>query len=145
MFWKYAANMQSNFIEVTLRQGCSPVNFLHVFRTPFLKNTFVGMLLFVSCQFIGLPTEWHSSFMTLNDNNSLLAKLVWLLDVSRSAYDSIFFISNRSVTLRTSFFPISININHSCHWPLILSAIISQKYYITDYKILFLFFIIAWL
>ena len=30
--------LQSNFIEITLRHGCSPVNLLHVFRTPFLKN-----------------------------------------------------------------------------------------------------------
>ena len=30
---------QSNFIEITLRHGCSPVNFLHIFRTPFSKNT----------------------------------------------------------------------------------------------------------
>ena len=27
-------NMQSNFIEITLRHGCSPVN-LHIFRIPF--------------------------------------------------------------------------------------------------------------
>ena len=29
----------SNFIEITVRYGCSPVNFLHIFRTHFLKNT----------------------------------------------------------------------------------------------------------
>ena len=28
-----------NFIEIALRHGCSPVNLLHIFRTPFLKNT----------------------------------------------------------------------------------------------------------
>ena len=31
--------MQSNFIEITLRHGCSPVILLHISRTPFLKNT----------------------------------------------------------------------------------------------------------
>ena len=31
--------LQSNFIEITLRHGCSPVNLLHIFRTPFLKNS----------------------------------------------------------------------------------------------------------
>ena len=31
--------LQSNFIEITLRHGFSPVNLLHVFRTPFHKNT----------------------------------------------------------------------------------------------------------
>ena len=28
----------NNFIEITLRHGCSPVNLLHVFRIPFLKG-----------------------------------------------------------------------------------------------------------
>ena len=29
----------SNFFEITLRHGCFPVNLLHIFRTPLLKNT----------------------------------------------------------------------------------------------------------
>ena len=33
-----------NFIETTLRHGCSPVNLLHIFRTPFLNKT-SGLLL----------------------------------------------------------------------------------------------------
>ena len=37
--------MQSNFIEITLRHGCSPVNLLHVFRAPFSKNTSGWLLL----------------------------------------------------------------------------------------------------
>ena len=28
--------LQSNFIEITLRRGCSPVNLLHIFKIPFL-------------------------------------------------------------------------------------------------------------
>ena len=47
LFWKYAANLkenahvkvQSNFIEIALRHGCSPVNLLHIFGTPFPRNT----------------------------------------------------------------------------------------------------------
>ena len=37
--------LQSNFIEIALRHGCSPVNLLHIFRTPFPKNTSEGLLL----------------------------------------------------------------------------------------------------
>ena len=37
--------MQSNFIEITLRYGCSSVNLLHFFRIPFRKNTPGGLLL----------------------------------------------------------------------------------------------------
>ena len=34
-----------NFIEIALRHGCSRVNLLHIFRTPFPTNTFEGLLL----------------------------------------------------------------------------------------------------
>ena len=38
-------NSETNFIEITLRHGCSPVNLLHIFRTPFPKNTSGWLLL----------------------------------------------------------------------------------------------------
>ena len=31
-------NLQSNFIEITIWHGCSPVILLHIFRTPFLEH-----------------------------------------------------------------------------------------------------------
>ena len=34
-----------NFIEITIRHGCSPVNLLLIFRTPFTKNTSGWLLL----------------------------------------------------------------------------------------------------
>ena len=34
--------MLCNFIEIALRHGCSPVNLLHIFRTPFLGTPLVG-------------------------------------------------------------------------------------------------------
>ena len=37
--------LQSNFIEIALRDGCSPVNLLHIFRTPFSRNTSAWLLL----------------------------------------------------------------------------------------------------
>ena len=36
--------LRSNFIEITLRHGCSPLNLHHIFRTPFPKNTFGPLL-----------------------------------------------------------------------------------------------------
>ena len=35
----------SNFIEIALRHGCSPVNLLDIFRTLFPKNISGGLLL----------------------------------------------------------------------------------------------------
>ena len=43
-----STKLLSNFIEITLRLGCSPVNLLHIFRTPFLKNTSGWLLLVFS-------------------------------------------------------------------------------------------------
>ena len=40
-------NHTSAKCEITLRHGCCPVNLLHIFRTPFLKNTFAGLLLYL--------------------------------------------------------------------------------------------------
>ena len=41
-----------SFIEITLRHGCSPIKLLHIFRTPFSKNTSGRLLLCIR----------HSSF-----------------------------------------------------------------------------------
>ena len=40
-----SSKLLCNFLEITLRQECSPVNLLHIFRTPFPKNTSDGLLL----------------------------------------------------------------------------------------------------
>ena len=38
------------FIEITRQHGCSRVNLLHIFRTPFPKNTSGGLLLEFECR-----------------------------------------------------------------------------------------------
>ena len=37
--------LQSNFTEIALWHGCSPVNCLHIFKTPFCKKTSGWLLL----------------------------------------------------------------------------------------------------
>ena len=37
--------ISSNLIDIAFRHRCSPVNLLHIFRTPFLKNTSGRLLL----------------------------------------------------------------------------------------------------
>ena len=41
-FW---GALQRNFIKITLRHGCSPINLLHIFRTLFPRNTSARLLL----------------------------------------------------------------------------------------------------
>ena len=38
-------DVQNNFIEIALRNGCSPVNLPHISRTPFTKNASGRLLL----------------------------------------------------------------------------------------------------
>ena len=40
-----------NFIEIALRHECSPVNLLHIFRTPFPKSTSGHILLTVASKY----------------------------------------------------------------------------------------------
>ena len=54
-----------NFIEVTFRHGCSPVNLPHIFRTPFTKNTSGQLLL---CSVI----NEHFVLQDLNKGNFML-------------------------------------------------------------------------
>ena len=48
----FSINLQSNFIEITFRHACSPVNFLHIFTTIFTKCTSRWLLLNISSFFI---------------------------------------------------------------------------------------------
>ena len=45
------SKLQSNFIEIALRHGCSPVNLMHIFRTLFYKNSYEEM-------FLGIPISF---------------------------------------------------------------------------------------
>ena len=51
---------QSNFIEITLRHRCSPVNLMHIFRTLFHKNTYGWLLLYFS-RILIIQSAWYSA------------------------------------------------------------------------------------
>ena len=53
--------LQSNFIEITLRRGRSPVNLLHIFRIYFLKNTSWWLLL------EDFQVYWNTTHVTGNE------------------------------------------------------------------------------
>ena len=83
--------LQSNFIEIRLRHGCSPINLLHIFRKTFPKNTSRWLLLMLStlsainrlprCSFLaGLHPQRGHWFHT---GGTVLLVQVILLDTQR--------------------------------------------------------------
>ena len=56
-----------DFIEITLRLRCSPVTLLHIFRTPFPKNTSRRLVLKVVN--FKIPTSKDLPFQSNNTNN----------------------------------------------------------------------------
>ena len=52
-----------NFFEITLQHGCSPVNLLHIFRTPFLlEHAWTTASIHLYC-------EYRDTFRTLRNIN----------------------------------------------------------------------------
>ena len=64
-------NLQYNFIEITLRHGCFPVNLLHIFRTVFLKNTSGCLLLLFLHLFLTLHSYVHSHLCKGRSKNNI--------------------------------------------------------------------------
>ena len=95
--------LQSNFIEIALRRGCSPVDLLHIFRTRFYKNTYGGMLLkseskrkklYWAVEFVAPIVLWNCS--GIKKNSLLMCKnLITKTDM----YIFHLFISNPLFTL----------------------------------------------
>ena len=71
------------FIEITIRHGCSPVNLLHIFRTPFPENTSGVMQLYwnhtsawvFSCKFAAYfqnTFSWEHLWVTASQSGTLV-------------------------------------------------------------------------
>ena len=60
-----------NFIEITLWHGCSPVNLLHIFRTPFLKSTSGWLLLNIPTRIIKGNSDMFRDFIFSNLNGCI--------------------------------------------------------------------------
>ena len=50
--------LKCNFIEITLRHGCSSVNLLAIFRTPFSRNTSEWLLVIATISLFLVHLEW---------------------------------------------------------------------------------------
>ena len=90
-----------NFIEITLRHGCSPVNVLHIFKTSFSKNTSGGLLLqfllwlevlcltlrrmFSACKTQKFDTHWKSVDWFLHTGTTAIITLKRRFDILQQA------------------------------------------------------------
>ena len=66
--------LKSNFTEITLRHGCSSVNLLHIYKTPFHKD------IWWSLRFVRKMNQWqhYASFLSSVQQMILLSRLVHL-------------------------------------------------------------------
>ena len=58
-------NLQSNFIEITLRHGCSPVNLLYISKTPFPKSTSDRLILVLQFNYFTVRNIFHIQILVI--------------------------------------------------------------------------------
>ena len=91
---RFQLKFQSNFIEIKFWHGCSPVNLMHIFRTPFPKNTYgrllliqfsssINYLVYCSC----FDTWTASSSVLRETNNCFITNEIskkWIINLLRA-------------------------------------------------------------
>ena len=84
--------LQSNFIEITFRLGCFPVNLLHIFRTPFQNNTSGWLLLNAYDKFNPTHTPYtHKNEFII----SFYFSCIWKINLTWKVSLFLFYISCR--------------------------------------------------
>ena len=68
-------NLPCNSIEITPRHGCSPVNLLHIFKTPIVKNTSGRLLLFLSSRIVSFL---HASYLKYTFNKCVVKNVFYV-------------------------------------------------------------------
>ena len=76
---KISIKLLSNFVEITLRHVCSPVNLLRIFRTPFPKNTSGWLLLKTPCFLKNISFRLCLKFSATQLSSS--SEVFWILAV----------------------------------------------------------------
>ena len=70
--YRWTPMLEWNFFEIALCYACSPVNLLHIFRTPFPKITSGGILLKMQSRLAAKPKIFQSLSACKNHSINLL-------------------------------------------------------------------------
>ena len=90
-----------NFIKITLRHGCSPVNLLLIFRTTFPRNTSGWLLLIFSSEHIICGGVFRTQLI-IYDGTFLRKKLITFGKKLHHMFHQMFnWILNKPLTLKT--------------------------------------------
>ena len=95
----------SNLIEITLRLGCSTVDLLHIFRTPFHRNTSWWLLLYFGCgSLLRQRALFCGTVARYAEILPMTQMIVWI-PLSNTIYVKIWYIKKLQMfwTLVTSF------------------------------------------
>ena len=102
-----------NFIEITLRYGCSPINLLLIFKTPFYNNTSRGLLL-IKCSLL----TSQCPFLLLLVHNILICFRIgkYVLVTVYNKHFSIFVYMKNIVTLPAFYVLRMLKQFHQCKY-----------------------------
>ena len=89
-----SVKFQSNFSEIALRHGRSPINLLYIFRTPFPKNTSDGLLLLGSLLIIKILSKTAPLISKHSPPSLSLCILYFLFHSARNTFAICPFICN---------------------------------------------------
>ena len=103
-----SVKLYSNFMKIAPWHGCSPVNFLHIFRTHFPRNTSGWLLLKSLLSFL---TDKSNLSEGLTSVFKLFAEQISLFYIIHWAYISAYGLRNKNIDQTKSDFKCKINFN----------------------------------
>ena len=103
-----SVKLYSNFMKIAPWHGCSPVNFLHIFRTHFPRNTSGWLLLKSLLSFL---TDKSNLSEGLTSVFKLFAEQISLFYIIHWAYISAYGLRNKNIDQTKSNFKCKINFN----------------------------------
>ena len=133
--------LQSNFIEITLRPGCSPINLLYIFRTLFTKNTYRWLLLtYIVLVLLLLLNKIKFRLINRNFLSNTTNKAILFFRNTKRAIDIYDVTMNKFYNYDTNESKIrfSVDLTNYQHIPMInMSQIFRKNFFFRNLSVLF--------